>query len=134
MRLTVVMVGLCGLMVVAGCGNGSDVTIAPEEAAVPTSAGAPTDALGDVFVDPQGSYTMTIGDDWTPQSGTVAKEIEVWSVPTPSSEVAANVNVLNESALGMDLQQYTDISAKSTGELKLVDQQLIAERTATRSA
>jgi hypothetical protein len=118
------MVGLCGLVLAAGCSARSDVTIAPEDAAAPTSAGTPTGALGDTFVDPQGTYTITIGDDWTPQSGTLVKEIEVWSVAS-SSGFAANVNVLTQSAPGMDLQRYMDVSAQNMGDLKLVDQELI---------
>jgi hypothetical protein len=125
MRQRGMAAGLFAVVLLAACGVESDVTVGPAESSAPTSADAPTSGLGDQFVDPQGTYTITTGSDWTEQTGTIVKEIEVWSVAPPSNGFAANVNVLTQRAPGMDLQQYKDFSARNMGDLTLIHQAMI---------
>jgi hypothetical protein len=72
-------------------------------------------------MDPQGTYTITVGPDWTEQPSAVVKEVENWVVAPPEDGFAPNVNVLTQAAPGMDLKQYMDFSAKHLGALELID-------------
>ncbi len=125
MRRRRIAAALFGVVLLTACGVESDVTIGPVESSAPTSVDAPTAGLGTQFVDPQGTYTITIGSDWAEQSSTVGEEIEVWSLARSSDRFVANVNVLTQQAPGMDLQQYVDYSAHNMGEMTLIDHQLI---------
>lgn len=70
MRYKAGALALCALVLASGCSTSSDVAVAP-----PTE-----DAPGDMFVDPQGTYTITNGDGWDELPSSVVKEIESWSV------------------------------------------------------
>jgi hypothetical protein len=132
MRLRRIAAGLSAALLLAACGVESDVTVGPAATSAPTSAGTPTTNAAGQFVDPQGTYTIAVGDDWTEQPSTVGKEIEVWSVAPPANGFAANVNVLTQQAPGMDLKEYEDFSARNMGELKLIDQQEIDGKNGNR--
>jgi hypothetical protein len=127
MRLRGMVPAMFGVLLLTACGVESNVTVGPVESSAPTSTDTPTTAgLGGQFVDPQGTYTITIGPDWTAkQPDAVGKEIEVWSVAPPANGFVANVNILTQAAPGMNLQQYVDFSARNMGELTLLDQQMI---------
>ena len=76
---------------------------------------------GDVFVDPQGTYTMTISRDWSRMSGAAADDIEFWALDASQVGFTDNVNVLTQDAPDMDLDDYMDISAENMGGLELLD-------------
>jgi hypothetical protein len=77
---------------------------------------------GEVFLDPQGAYTMTISSDWSRMSGVADDDIEFWALDSSQVGFADNVNVLTQDAPDMDLDDYMDISAKNMGGLQVLDQ------------
>jgi hypothetical protein len=55
---------------------------------------------------------MTVDRHWTEHSGSIVAEVEAWLVAAPSNGFAANVNVLTQSAPGIDLETYLGLSTK----------------------
>ena len=90
---------------------------------VAASIPPPTDVVH--FTDPQGAYTIDIGPEWERMTTTAVKEIEQWAVADVSGGFVSNVNVLTQSAPGMDLQAYLDVSLRNTGGLNVVDSSIV---------
>jgi hypothetical protein len=114
-------------LLASACGDDDAATASrPDQSSdvVPESTIVETDA-GDVYRDPQGTYTITIGSDWTETSGAMVQEIESWAVAPPSDGFADNVNVLTQAAQGLDLEQYMDLSSQNLGGLDLIEQSTI---------
>jgi hypothetical protein len=98
-------------------------TVAPGFENAPADAPAlPTLDQSELFRDPQGTYTMSIGPDWARMPGTAAQEIEFWALDPSQVGFADNVNVLTQDTLGMGLGEYMDTSAESMGNLVVLDQ------------
>ncbi len=115
----------------AGCGGGVDWSTrngAPGPPAAPLTAG-----VGTTFDDPQGTYTLTIDPTWTEHSGAIVAEIEAWSVGPASNGFTPNVNVLTQSAPGVDLTEYLAISVRN-GPRLMSDFQLVHSQVLTGSA
>ena len=114
----------------AACGDaGAGVrvlgTVAPEfDSALPpgtTSVFSTAGTDGRVFLDPQGTYTITISSDWSPMSGVAADGIEFWALDASQVGFADNVNVLTQDAPDMDLDDYMTVSAANMGGLQVLD-------------
>jgi hypothetical protein len=73
-----------------------------------TAAAAPSD--GEVFTDPQGTYTITLGPDWTKLPSAMVAEVETWGVADAAGGFSPNVNVLTQDAPGMDPDEYMRVS------------------------
>jgi hypothetical protein len=78
-------------------------------------------AAADVFVDPQGSYTMSISTGWRSLAGVFVKEIEGWAIGETPEGFTPNVIVLTQDAPGMDLASYLEFSAQNLGGLDLIE-------------
>ena len=107
----------------AGCGGGTETPASSSSAASQNTRALGPD--GASFTDPQGTYTMTVAARWTVQSGGFVKEVESWAIAPAGEGFAPNVNVLTQSAPGMDLTRYIDFSAQNLGELKLIHKSTI---------
>ena len=95
--------------------------------AVPQPPPRPT---GSVFADPDGRYTIEVGDDWNELPA--AQQIEAWAVAAPADGFTANVNVLDEQAAGVDLDQYVELSITTIEQLDSLD--LLDQRRVTGSS
>ncbi len=104
-------------LALAGCGGADFSTstgIAPPSTTGSTlPAGHDVAVPGTRFVDPQGTYTMQVDPGWTQRSATFVAEVEVWLVGGPQNGFASNVNVLTQSAPGVDLAQYLALSVRN---------------------
>jgi hypothetical protein len=107
------MTVLVSALALAGCGGtawqASAGSVAPS--ANPAARGAGPSGVR--FEDPQGTYTMTVDRHWIEHSGGIVAEIEAWQVAAPSNGFAPNVNVLTQSAPGVDLATYIELSIKN---------------------
>jgi hypothetical protein len=74
---------------------------------------------GDAFTDPQGSYTLTLGPEWTDLPSTMVAEIETWAVAEGDSGFTpnVNVNVLTQDAPDMDGDEYMDLTLESLASI-----------------
>jgi hypothetical protein len=116
------LVGAALAAALSSCGSASTTavqvvstqanTTTPADSSVKNSDDA---AVGDLFTDPQGTYTMTISRDWTDASGTAIKEVEAWLIAPPSNGFAPNVNVLTQVRRGTDLDKYMDENVRAIG-------------------
>jgi hypothetical protein len=116
----------------AGDGDGADTprvsatSVAPPTTlvVVPTRAAPAAPTTGVAFTDPQGSYTLTIGADWTDISSRMAAGTEAWAVAEGSSGFTPNVNVITQSAVDVDLDAYL---ATSVASVEAIDGELIEQ-------
>jgi len=120
------LVAVVVLSLAAGCGDGAPVASGggastPSGHSAESSTTTKSLSAGTPFVDPQNTYTITVGPDWKQQPSAVVKEIENWTVAPSEDGFAPNVNVLTQAAPGMDLAEYMDFSAKHVGGIKLID-------------
>ncbi len=84
---------------------------------------------GERYEDPQGAYTMTIGDTWQSKTSQGTPETEYWLVAPAENNFAANVNVITQSVPGVDLERYLDISLKQVGTFDVVRNEVVQGRT-----
>jgi hypothetical protein len=82
----------------------------------------PRSVAGNSFTDPQGTYTMSIGPEWTDLPSTMVAEVETWAVGDPDAGFTPNVNVLTQDAPGMDREEYMELSVAS---LESIDAELV---------
>jgi hypothetical protein len=117
--LVAVLVSAIGL---AGCG-GTDWS---------TRGGAPAARVaarsGTTFTDPQGTYTLAIDPQWIERSGAFVAEVEGWAVGPAADRFTPNVNVLTQSAPGVDLPEYLDLSVRNGPDLMASFQLVRAEQ------
>ena len=118
------LVGAALTVALSSCGSASTtaVRVVSTQAAATTTAHSSVtrsdDAVvGDLFTDPQGTYTMTISRDWTDASGTAVKEVEAWLIAPPSDGFQPNVNVLTQISRGTDLDKYMDENIRAIGAM-----------------
>jgi hypothetical protein len=79
---------------------------------------APTGSIdGNAFSDPQGTYTITLGPEWTEAPSAMVAEVETWAVGDPDGQFTPNVNVLTQDAPGLDLEEYMEASVASLGSI-----------------
>lgn len=110
------------LLAASGCGGDGQASSSAPEAALPTASPSVGDEL---FTDPQGAYTITIGSDWDQMPGAFVKEVELWSIGLATDGMAPNVNVLTQDSLGADLDDYLDLSVENMGPLELIDRSTV---------
>jgi len=111
---------------VAACGSG-DQESTPTE---PTTISDPG-SVDEIFVDPDGDYTMKIDPGWRPEPGLLSDEFQLWSVAPPDhdAEIVPNINVLVQQVGELDAADYLEVSV-DTGPafldgFELVDQGII---------
>ena len=104
-----------------GCGGDDD----DNGAADPTTPATPTTLAGEVFVDPQGTYTMTIAPDWSEITDRPAPEVEAWRVAGEQDGFVANVNVLSQQVDGLDLERYLELSAENIGDFEQTGSEIV---------
>ena len=112
-------------LLLAACGDGSGAGMELQGADTTTGETVAVEVDGKAFVDPQGTYTITIGSDWVQQPGAFVKEIESWAIAEPADGFGSNVNVLTQDAPGTSLAEYLELSLKSMGELDVIEQRII---------
>ena len=75
---------------------------------VACGGGAP--AIGTTYNDPEGSYAIQVDPKWEIQVGGLAQGIEVWFLGRVEGNFRPNINVLTQSAPGVNLDQYAQAS------------------------
>ncbi len=95
---------------VAGCG-GTAWSARGDIGPAPRSPAAAPIATGPSFADPQGTYTMTTAPTWDRGPSPIL-EVEVWHVGAAENGFTPNVNVLTQTAPGIDLAGYLALSLK----------------------
>ena len=75
----------------------------------------------ELFLDPQGTYTMSIPPDWSRMPGIAVQEIEFWALDQSQVGFTDNVSVLTQAAPGMDLDEYLEVSAENMGNLVVLE-------------
>jgi hypothetical protein len=101
---------VCALVTITACAKE-----APPETldATTTSSESSAGHVGELFQDPQSTYTMEIDPSWTKAPGTLVEEIEVWKVGRSVDGFTPNVNVLTQQAPNLDLEEYVELSRDS---------------------
>jgi hypothetical protein len=94
-------------------GSGVDTTL------VDAGANLPADAVD--YDDPQGLYVMSISPAWVEVPGTLGPTAEFFTVQPTPDDFNNNVNILNQSADGRDLDGYLALSLDSMGDFEVVD-------------
>ena len=80
-----------------------------------TTAGA---VEGELFVDPEGSYEITIRPDWVPDHGSLAVGIELWAIGEAVSGFTSNVNILTqEIPPGTGIEDYLQLSIVGAADI-----------------
>ena len=100
-------------LLLAACGSGSSAGTGLAGADPTTGETVAAEVDGKAFVDPQGTYLISIGSDWVEQPGAFVKEVEAWVIAEPADGFAPNVNVLTQDAPGMSVAEYLDFSLMS---------------------
>jgi hypothetical protein len=84
---------------------------------------------GEAFSDPQGTYEITVASAWEENHGGFVAEIEVWFVAEPVDGFAPNVNILTQTAPGMDTSKYLELSIDGApafiSDFDLLEQSLV---------
>ena len=88
------VVALAGSL--AACGGGSQAA-----------------SIGTTYTDPEGAYTLQVDPAWDLQVGGFAEGVEIWFLGPVEGGFRPNVNLLTQSAPGMDLAGYTAASIRS---------------------
>jgi hypothetical protein len=108
----VAVAALLCLGIVVPVGYGGDANAA--RTAPSASRSFPVRALaGSTFVDPQGTYTITVAPTWKRRPGTVVAEVEAWQVAPRANGFTPNVNVLTQDTAGASFRRYRAISLRS---------------------
>ena len=67
-------------------------------------------SIGTTYSDPEGAYAIQVDPAWEIQVGGVAQGVEVWFVGPAEADFRPNLNLLTQSAPGVSLDQYTQVS------------------------
>ncbi|MGD9792830.1 MAG: hypothetical protein AB7V43_05055 [Acidimicrobiia bacterium] len=90
-----------------------------------TAVGVGDASDGTEFTDPDGTYTITLGPDWTEAPNRAVKEVEQWVVADVKNGFAPNVNVLTQDVGDMSLEDYIDLSVRQMTALDIIDSTVI---------
>jgi hypothetical protein len=107
------------LLVATGCGGDDDDDASNGDSTTPTTL------PGELFVDPQGAYTMTIAPDWSEIPDRPVPEVEAWTVAPARDGFAANVTVLSQHVEGLDLERYMEVSGENIGEFEQTGSEIV---------
>jgi hypothetical protein len=93
----------------------------------PERTAPPNPSDGDVFTDPEGSYTITIGPGWIDLPSTFVAEVETWGVADAGDGFTPNVNVLTQEVPDMDQDDYMELSLDSLATIdgEMIDQAFV---------
>lgn len=67
-------------------------------------------SIGTTYNDPEGAYVIQVDPAWEIQVGGLAQGIEVWYVGPVEADFRPNLNLLTQSAPGVNLDQYAQVS------------------------
>ena len=72
----------------------------------------------ELFVDPEGSYEITIRPDWVPNHGSLAVGIESWAIGEAVSGFTSNINILTqEIPPGTEIEEYLELSIVGAADI-----------------
>jgi hypothetical protein len=83
-------------------------------------------SIGTTYNDPEGTYAIQVDPAWELQVGGVAQGIEVWFLGPAESDFRPNVNVLTQTAPGVSLDQYAQVSVTNAPQF-ISDFALVAQ-------
>jgi len=81
------------------------------------ACGSSAETADEVFTDPGGVYRILVPPKWEPTTESVPAGVEAWFVDLPRNGFTANVNVLDTTGVGMELDDYVSMSIDSAREL-----------------
>ena len=67
-------------------------------------------SIGTTYNDPEGAYAIQVDPAWEIQVGGIAQGLEVWFVGPAEADFRPNLNLLTQSAPGVNLDQYSKVS------------------------
>ena len=115
MRIPAVVM-LCGLVLMAGCGDGS---------ATPSMNSSPVSTVrGTAFTDPEKTYTITLDKEWK-ATKSPSQGVEAWFVAPAKGGFSSNVNIVTQGSQGASLSQYMELILKTMGTAKIVKHEMI---------
>ncbi|MFM7537070.1 MAG: hypothetical protein ACKO91_14920 [Acidimicrobiales bacterium] len=72
---------------------------------------------GTTFVDPQGSYEMTIDPGWSSRTGSVAPDVELWVVGPLRDGFTPAVAIVSQPSDGLGLEEYVALNVRELPQL-----------------
>jgi hypothetical protein len=124
--IAIVILGVIGtsLAMLTGSSANNEVTGTP-----PNTANANVTK----FRDPQGTYTLEIDPRWRATHSAARPDVESWFTGTGTLDFRDNINILSQSAGGVDLNQYmqlvVDQAEKSVENYALKEFRLVTADT-----
>jgi hypothetical protein len=134
-----VIAGVALAALLSACGSEDGGGAGPETSASAgaspsTSAGADEGGgdegtakpAGKDFEDPQGEYTLVVGETWKKVAAPKAvrdlpgqKDAEYWTVGKADKGFTPNINIITQKTPGIDLEEYKQISEDQSEKTKL---------------
>ena len=129
-RATAGSLVLAGALLLGACGSSdgaepddppASLGATPSSSESSSAPDGPTIGGAEVFVDPEGTYSIEISPEWTEVSGATIDGVEAWRIGVGTAEFQDNVNVLTQTTPGADLESYLEASIEQLGDLQLIN-------------